>query len=209
MLKDCPPARGVWDNGGMIAMLEGKVSEKIGDVVVLSVGGVGYGLLVPAEDFTKLLRGDNAKLYVYEHIREQAHDLFGFVQIATKRLFEQLLEVNGVGPKMALNMLSIGSASQVMTAIADGDVKFLQSASGVGKRVAERVIVDLKDKVGLPSEFADKLLSRPSANLKDDAVQALISLGYSNEDAVTALHGVSGDLPTSERVKQALKDSAL
>lgn len=193
----------------MIAMLEGTISEKIADVVVLDVRGVGYGLLVPAEDFSRLLVGDPAKLYVYEHIREQAHDLYGFGNLQTKQLFEQLLDVNGVGPKMALNMLSIGTAGQVMAAIANGDVKFLQSASGVGKRVAERVVVDLKDKIGLTGDAADLLLSRPAANLQDEAVQALTALGYSSEDAAHALAGIDKALPTAERVKQALKGSSL
>lgn len=193
----------------MIATLSGTVSEKIADTVVLDVKGVGYGLLVPAEDFSRLLVGDPAKLYVYEHIREAAHDLYGFGNLETKQLFEQFLGVNGVGPKMALNILSIGSAGQVLAAIAGGDVKFLQSASGVGKRVAERVVVDLKDKVGLPSNAADALLSRPGVNLKDEATQALISLGYSNEDAARALATVEKDLPSEERVKQALKGNSL
>lgn len=193
----------------MIVTLSGTVSEKIADMVVLDVRGVGYGLLVPAEDASKLLSGDPAKLYVYEHIRENSHDLFGFTTLETKRLFELLLEVNGVGPKMALNLLSIGSVVQVQAAIAGGDVKFLQSASGVGKRVAERVVVDLKDKVGLPSDAADALLSRPGVNVQDEAVQALVGLGYSNEDAAMALASIDKDLSTEERIKQALKGSSL
>lgn len=193
----------------MIATLSGTISEKIADMVVLDVQGVGYGLLVPAEDFNHLLPGDPAKLFVYEHIRENSHDLYGFTQLETKALFEKLLDVNGVGPKMALNVLSIGSVSQVLAAIAGGDVKFLQSASGVGKRVAERVVVDLKDKVGLSSDAADALLARPGINIQDEAAQALISLGYSNEDAARALSTVDKDLPAGKRVKLALKESAL
>lgn len=190
-------------------MLQGTVAEKIADTVVLDVRGVGYGLLVPAEDFGHLLTGDPAKLYVHEHIRENSHDLYGFIRLDTKVLFEKLLDVNGVGPKMALNMLSIGSVSQVLAAIAGGDVKFLQSASGVGKRVAERVVIELKDKVGMSSDAADAILTRPGANQKDEAVQALTALGYSAEDAAQALAGVDNNLSTEERVKQALKGSAL
>ena len=133
----------------MIATLNGVVSEKLADVVVLEVGGMGYGLLVSTEDYGRLEAGQQAKLYVYEHIREQAHDLFGFLTRDSKSLFEQLLDVNGVGPKMALNVLSIGSGEAVRQAIASGDVKFIQQANGVGKRVAERLVVELKDKVGL------------------------------------------------------------
>src|SRR5258708_4525853 len=133
----------------MIATLNGTVAEKLSELVVLDVNGVGYGLFVTAEDYGQLDAGKRGKLYIYEHIRENTHDLFGFIQIDTKRLFELLLSVNGVGPRMALNMLSIGTADEVRQAIASGDVKFIQAANGVGKRVAERVVVDLKDKVGL------------------------------------------------------------
>ena len=188
----------------MIATLEGTVSEKLTDTVVLNVHGVGYGLLVPAEDYGALNTSQQAKLYVYEHIREASFDLYGFTKVQSKALFEQLLSVNGIGPKMALNMLSIGSVDQVRAAIANGDVKFLQQASGVGKRVAERAVIELKDKVGLDGSLgADSLLARP--NTADEAVAALTTLGYSNDDASAALAHVSNDLPTEERVRQALK----
>ncbi len=193
----------------MIATLTGTVAEKVGELVILNVHGVGYGLLAPTEDANKVIVGDETKFYIYEHIRENSHDLFGFTDLQSKALFEQLLGVNGVGPKMALNILSIGSASQVLTAIATGDVKFLQSANGVGKRVAERLVVDLKDKVGLPSDAAEALLTRPGIGNQDEATQALVALGFSPEDAAMALGPVSKDLSTSDRVKQALKGSAL
>ena len=191
----------------MIATLTGQVAEKIADVVVLDVGGVGYGLLVTAEDFGRLAVGTTMKVYVYEHIREQAHDLFGFVALDTKRLFEQLLGVNGVGPKMALSVLSIGDANEVRTAIAGGDTKFIQGAQGVGKRVAERIVVDLKDKVGLAGiELANTgLLQSDNLLRQDEAVEALMSLGFSAQDAVAALATVPADLPTEDRIKQALK----
>lgn len=193
----------------MIATLQGVVSEKLSDMVVLDVQGVGYGLLVPAEEFGRLATGEPAKLYVYEHIREQSHDLFGFLSKDTKALFEQLLEVNGVGPKMALNVLSIGTAQSVRTAIAGGDVKFIQQANGVGKRVAERLVVDLKDKVGLAGvDLASTgLLQSEDALLQDEAVEALVALGYTPADAAKALQSVSSSLPTEERIKQALKTS--
>src|SRR5689334_6740386 len=110
----------------MIATLTGVVAEKLGEEVVLDVGGVGYGLLVTNEDFGRLVTGQTSKVYIHEHIREQSHDLFGFCTLDTKQLFELLLGVNGVGPKMALSVLSIGSAGSVRTAIAGGDVKFIQ-----------------------------------------------------------------------------------
>jgi Holliday junction DNA helicase RuvA len=190
----------------MIATLNGIVSEKLHDMVVLDVIGVGYGLQVTAEDFGRLNTGETAKLYVYEHIREQGYDLFGFVQIDTKALFEQLLGVKNVGPKVALAVLDIGTAPGVRGAIAAGDVRLLQSAKGVGKRAAEQIVVELRDKVGLAaSEAAEGIVGRPGVNTSDEAIEALISLGFSPQDATLALKDVDKDLPTEERVKQALK----
>lgn len=190
----------------MIATLTGQVAEKIADTIVLDVRGVGYGLLVTSEDYGRMSVGEQMKVYVYEHIREQAHDLFGFAALDTKQLFEQLLGVNGVGPKMALSVLSVGTANEVRSAIATGDVKFIQRAAGVGKRVAERIVVDLKDKVGLEGvELADTgLLQSENILRKDEAVEALVSLGFAPADAAAALQHVAADLPLEDRIKQAL-----
>jgi Holliday junction DNA helicase RuvA len=191
----------------MIVTLKGVVSEKLADVVVLDVQGVGYGLNVTAEDHGRLTVGEAAKVYIYEHIREQSHDLFGFVTRDTQNLFEQLLEVNGVGPKMALNMLSIGSASDVRTAIATANTKFIQQAHGVGKRLAERLVVDLKDKVGLVGvDLAGTgILQGDDTLLQDEAVEALVALGYTAADAAKALSKVDPELPSADRIKLALK----
>jgi Holliday junction DNA helicase RuvA len=190
----------------MIATLSGVVSEKLSDMVVVECAGVGYGVAVTAEDFGRLQQGETAKVYVHEHIREQSHDLFGFVQLDTKRLFEQLLGVKNVGPKVALAVLDIGNAAGVRGAIAAGDVKLLQSAKGVGKRAAEQIVVELRDKVGLmASDDAENIVGRPGINTQDEAVEALISLGYAPQDAATALKKVDPDLAVEERVKQALK----
>ena len=191
----------------MIATLVGLIAEKLGDVVVVDVSGVGYGVLVTGEDFGQLGVGQKAKLYVYEHIREQSHDLYGFTKLDTKHLFEQLLDVNGVGPRMALNVLSIGHADKVRQAIASGDIKFIQASVGVGKKVAERVVVELKDKVGLAStDLASAgLLQSEAEASKDEAAQALIALGYSLQDATTALAKIDTKLPTEDRVKLALR----
>lgn len=191
----------------MIATLTGQVAEKIADIVVLETRGVGYGLLVTNEDYGQLTVGQPAKVYVYEHIREQAYDLFGFLRLDTKALFEQLLGVNGVGPKMALNVLSIGTAHEVRNAIAGGDLKFIQGAQGVGKRVAERIVVDLKDKVGLAGvDLEQSGMLQSEAFLKtDEAVEALVALGYTPQDASNALQHVDSNLSVADRVTMALK----
>lgn len=190
----------------MIATLNGVVEEKLDDVVVLDVNGIGYGIFVTLEDSAKLKQGENNRLYIYEHIREQSHDLFGFLNRDTQNLFQRLLEVNGVGPKMALNMLSIGSSSELKQAIAGGDVKYITQASGVGRKVAERVVVDLKDKVGLIGVDIEStgLLVSESSLSQDEAAEALIALGYSPSDAAKALQAVDPSLPTEERIKKAL-----
>jgi holliday junction DNA helicase RuvA len=194
----------------MIATLSGLVAEKLEELVVVDVSGVGYGLLVPLEDFSLLTTGDRVRLYIYEHIRENSHDLYGFMKLDTKKLFEQLLDVTGVGPKMAISILGVGSAEKVRQAIASGDTKFIQAASGVGKRVAERVVVELKDKVGLVSTASEEALFVSTSQAeKDEAIQGLMALGYSLPDAVSALSTIDKTLAVEERIKQALKGSAL
>lgn len=188
----------------MIATLTGTVAEKLSELLVLEVAGVGYGVLVTLEDFGRLSVGAKTKLYVHEHIKENVYELYGFSELSSKRLFEQLLDVNGVGPKMALSILGLGSADAVRGAIASGDTKYIQAASGVGKRVAERVVVELKDKVGLAaSESATDFLQGPA--MQDEAVQALVALGFSPQDAALSLQKIDPKLPTETRVKQALK----
>ena len=192
----------------MLATLTGTVAEKLANIIVIDVRGVGYGLFVTTEDYGQLALEQPIKLYVYEHIREQSHDLFGFSRLDNKHLFELLLAVNGVGPRMALNVLSIGTAEAVRQAIAGGNVKFIQGAQGVGKRVAERIVVELKDKVGLMAtdlESAGLLQSETNAN-QDEAVAALVALGYSLQDATVALVHIDNTLTVEERIKLALKE---
>lgn len=191
----------------MIATLTGTITEKLPNIIVLGVNGVGYGILVPAETYAKLNINDEAKLYIYEHLRESVHDLYGFAEVETKNLFEQLVNVNGVGPKVGLSVLNIGTVSEVRQAIASGDLKLIQSAPGVGKRVAERILIELKDKVGLLSSLDElSLLTGEDAAQQDEAVQALVALGFTVSDALGSLKAVDKSLPTEERVRLALKN---
>ena len=190
----------------MIATLTGIVAETESGMVVIEVGGVGYGVMVTATDQGTLPSGTQTKLFIYENIKEDAHNLIGFKQISTKKLFEQLLSVKNVGPKGALAVLDIGSDAIVRAAIAGGDVKALQSAKGVGKRAAEQIVVELRDKVGAPvGDAAEMLIGRAGVNTSDEAVQALMALGYSDYDASAALAEVDTSLSTEERIKQALR----
>ena len=188
-------------------MLTGLVTEKTLNSVILDVQGVGYGVYVTNEDLGKLNKDQPTILYIYEHIRENSHDLYGFLQIETKQLFERLIEVNGVGPKMALSLLSIGTTDTVRQAIANGNTKLIQAAPGIGKRVAERIVVDLKDKVGLIGIDlkSSGILQSEAAAMQDDAVAALLALGFSIHDALQALQPIDANLPTEQRVTQALR----
>lgn len=182
------------------------MSEHLGAKVVLNVAGVGYGILVTASEFGALPTGIKAKLYIHEHIKEDAHDLYGFTNLEAKQLFEQLLSVKNVGPKAGMAILDIGSINEVRLAIAGGDVKRLQSAKGVGKRAAEQVVVELRDKVGAPvGEAAEQLIGRAGVNAQDEALQGLVALGYSEYDAQAALTNVDPKLSTEDRIKKALK----
>lgn len=190
----------------MIAYLSGVVASNSLENMVIDVRGVGYGVRVTASDASALTTGKEAKLYIYEHIREDQHELFGFIHESTKGLFEQLLSVKNVGPKVALAVLDLGNEAVVRSAIAGGEVKRLQTAKGVGKRAAEQIVVELRDKVGLPSSgAAEDVVSRGAVDVGDEAVQALIALGYSEADAQTALSKVDKKLDVETRIKQALK----
>lgn len=190
----------------MIATLSGIVTEHQANRVILEVGFVGYGVMVTATDQGVLPSGTETKLYIYEHIKEDAHDLIGFRSLSTKQLFEQLLSVKNVGPKGALAVLDIGTEGVVRAAIAGGDIKALQSAKGVGKRAAEQIVVELRDKVGAPvGAAAEGLVGRSGINQNDPALQALISLGYTEADAQTALEGIETELSVEDRVKRALQ----
>lgn len=195
----------VCDNVDMIARVRGEVIEHEDDRVIVDCGGVGYGVLVCHDEQQRLSAGLKCDLYIAEQIKEDSHELFGFMSKSRRQLFKLLLSVNGVGPKAAMAILNIGNEGQVRAAVAGGDTKFITAAKGVGKKAAERVVVDLKNKVGLESgDGATDFLS--DVPVGDEAVQALMSLGHSAQDATLLLKGIDPDLPTQERIKQALRD---
>ena len=190
----------------MIAHVSGLVAEKFNSSIIVDVQGVGYEVAVALGDFEKALLNEPVKFYTYHHIREQSQELFGFSSLAAKKLFEMLITVQGVGPKAALSILSLAESETVRNAIANGDVAFVTKASGVGKRIAERVIVDLTDKVGLALRTDVNTVGvSDQISHTDEALEALMALGYNLNDATRALEGVSSDLSTAERVTQALR----
>ena len=192
----------------MIAHIQGKIAEKFAGSVIVDVSGVGYEIIVPETEYNKATLGEDIKFYTYHHIREQSQELFGFSSLAAKKLFELLITVQGIGPKAAIAIMSLGESENVRSAIANGDAKYIQKASGVGKKSAERVIVDLQDKVGLAVSVNYKTdLSPIDSPETDEALEALMALGYNLNDATKALEGVSSELSTPERVTAALKSN--
>ena len=190
----------------MIAHVIGEVVEKFNNALIIDVGGVGYEVSVATGDYDKVMLNEQVKLHTYHHIREQSQELFGFFSLTAKKLFEMLITVQGVGPKAALAILSLGDAEAVRNAIANSDSAFIQKATGVGKKTAERVVVNLSDKVGLPAHYGRK--DEPvqtGLNTSDEALEALMALGYTLADATRALEGVDPNLSTSQRVTEALK----
>lgn len=190
----------------MIAHVSGIVAEKFNTSIIVDVSGVGYEVQVAVGDFEMSLLNEPVKFYTHHHIREQSQELFGFSSLAAKKIFELLITVQGVGPKAALAILSLGNAEQVRNAIATADSSYITKASGVGKRIAERVVVDLADKVGLPTHIPQSGVVTPRQVADaDEALEALMALGYTLPDATKALESVPDELSTAERVTRALK----
>ena len=190
----------------MIAHVLGEVAEKFNGSIIVDVHGVGYEVAVALGDYEKANLNEQVKFYTYHHIREQSQELFGFSSLAAKKLFEMLITVQGVGPKAALAILSLGEAENIRNAIANSDSAYVQKASGVGKKTAERVVVDLSDKVGLPTHYGrDNEPVQTELNTADEALEALMALGYTLADASKALEGIDASLPTGRRVTEALR----
>ena len=135
----------------MIAHIRGKITEKFGNSLIIDVAGVGYEITVPTPDFDAVMLDEEKKFFTYHSIRENAEELYGFSSLMAKKLFELLISVQGVGPKAGIAILSLAEPEEVRNAIANADTAFISKASGVGKKSAERVVVDLRDKVGIPS----------------------------------------------------------
>ncbi|MBR3323925.1 Holliday junction branch migration protein RuvA [Candidatus Saccharibacteria bacterium] len=193
----------------MIAHIEGRIDEKFGNSVVIDVNGVGYEVMVSAFDYDDARLGETKKFFTYHAVREQSEELYGFSSLTAKRLFELLISVQGIGPKAGIAILSLSDAEEVRNAIANADVAFISKASGVGKKSAERVIVDLRDKVGAPSRYGASEVKTGvvggASKEPDEALDALMALGFSLKEATAALEDVDTSLSTEERVKKALQ----
>jgi Holliday junction DNA helicase RuvA len=181
----------------MIGYLRGKILEASPDSLLLDVGGVGYQLAIPLSTYSEIDRADVSSslgLYVHTHVRDGAIELFGFWTRRERRLFEALIGVSGVGPKLARVALSGMSPDDIVTAIADGNAPLLATIPGIGKKTAERLVVELRDRM---NELAAELPER-SASTEDDLLPALVTLGYKRAEAEQALAAARKEQPEAE-----------
>ena len=194
----------------MISQVVGRlVARDLDSIEVMTSGGVGYELKIPLSVYETLPRtGEDVSLPTSLVVKEDSWQLFGFVSVFEKRLFEKLLTANGVGPSLAMGMLSALSATRLIRAIREKDIPTLQSVPRVGRKKAERLILDLADKLDGLGEGAGLPGTAPASAAADDAMRALVSLGYSNVDAEkgvrAALDGGGGGKSAAELIRAAL-----
>lgn len=196
----------------MFYYLNGVVAEIEANLAVIDCGGVGYACATTNYTLSQLKKGERAKLYTYMNVREDAVDLFGFSSQSELHSFKLLLSVSGVGPKAALAILSTNTPTNLAMAVVMGDEKALTAAPGIGKKIAQRIILELKDKLAKEqaSFGSDTGVSVPLTVLPNDKAKeagaALAVLGYSGSEVAAALKGIDMDaLPLEEIIRQALK----
>ena len=197
----------------MFYYLQGPITILEPSLAVVDCGGVGYSCAVTAYTAAQLKLNQNARLYVHENIREGAFDLFGFASREELRCFQLLLGVNGVGPTAALAILSAGGPQSFTLAVMTGDEKALTVAQGVGKKLAQRIILELKDKIGGASPELDFSGPTPAVPAGENAVAlataALQELGYSSSEIAAALKGCDPKAGTEEMVRYALRSMVI
>lgn len=190
----------------MITHLNGRLTEKNPTTIIIECGGVGYDVRISLNTFSALGSDENLKIYTQQIIREDAHLLFGFATTSERDLFNLLISVSGIGPSIAILMLSALQPAEIANAIQTEDVRTIQSIKGIGAKTAQRVIIDLKDKMvkvewdGAPNIFAGHNTNR------FDALTALISLGFDKKAAEKAIEKIAtGDESVEQLIKGALK----
>lgn len=202
----------------MYAYIKGILAEITEDAIIVENQGIGYEIAVPGQVFDYLPSvGEEVKIYTYHYVREDAILLYGFLTKEDVRIFKMLIGVSGIGPKGALAILSVLSTDDLRFAILGDDAKAIAKAPGVGAKTAQRVIIELKDKLSLEDAFEQKLANQaqkaelnPVVGVKNEAILALTSLGYSQSEALKVLQGIeiSPDDQVEDVLKMALKQMA-
>ncbi len=184
----------------MYSYLKGQITEIEPEKITIDVHGVGYHVVVPNPfDFSE---GEDRKLYIYQHVREDAHTLFGFATLQEKRLFDQLLSVKGIGPKSALAVIAAADVSEVVKAIETGDTKYLGRFPGIGPKASHQMVLDLRGKIEV-----DTLNVQAKRNL-DEVEDALRALGYKTREIERAIEDLDPNADTAGLIKQALRRMA-
>lgn len=202
----------------MYAYIKGILAEITEDAIIVENQGIGYEIAVPGQVFDYLPSvGEEVKIYTYHYVREDAILLYGFLTKEDVRIFKMLIGVSGIGPKGALSILSVLSTDDLRFAILGDEAKAIAKAPGVGAKTAQRVIIELKDKLSLEDTFEQKLANQaqkaelnPAVGVKNEAILALTSLGYSQSEALKVLQGIeiSPDDQVEDVLKMALKQMA-
>jgi holliday junction DNA helicase RuvA len=193
----------------MIALLTGSIAYRAIDHLIVDVGGVGYRLMIPLSTFYTLPETGGVRLHVYTNVKEDAIHLYGFSSMAEKELFILLLSVSGIGPRLALNILSNIATADLGAALAQGDLRRLSAIPGIGRKTAERMVLELKDKIGQLGSMplpTGKPTVEP-ATLLDDSLSALVNLGYKENQARKVLESmvIAADAPLETILRGALK----
>ena len=188
----------------MIYSLNGELKQKNGRIMIIGTGSFDFRIVVPISNATQLFKiGDNVRFFTFLHVREGGIDLYGFLTKIELEFFEALVSVSGIGPKSAISILSVAPVEQLMAAVSGGEVELLRKSSGVGKKTAERIVLELKDKMVLSGE--DETIER--MHLDNDVLEALVSLGYPRSRAKEAIKQINPETTnTGDRLKEALKN---
>ncbi len=193
----------------MITHIKGKLVEKTPTHAIIDCNGVGYFLNISLNTFSKIPDAENVLLYTHLSIREDAHTLFGFIDKLEREIFKLLISVSGVGPSIARTMLSSMTSQQIQQAIASEDIPTIQSVKGIGAKTAQRVIIDLKDKIIKTYSIDANSLAVSHNTIKDEALSALEVLGYTRRQVdklVQKITQATPDIGLEELIKQALKN---
>ena len=199
----------------MITSIKGELTELSENSIVVECYGVGYEIMVPASIISELPSiGENLKVYTFQYVREDILDLYGFLTKDDLKIFKLLITVNGIGPKGALSILSVIRPDELRLAVLSDDVKAIQKAPGIGGKTAQKLIIELKDKLNIEDVIhkgIDNINIVPATgSVRDEAIEALVSLGYSSSEAIRAVRGISDaeGMDSEALLKAALRQLA-